>query len=90
MDAIAEAIEKAGGPSKVAALLGSSAQAVCFWRDGNRRFPVEHGARLSEASGVPRWRLRPLDWHVIWPELVGTDGAPPIPADQPQEARDAA
>lgn len=26
-----------------------------------------------------RWDLRPNDWHLIWPELIGADGAPPIP-----------
>jgi hypothetical protein len=25
-----------------------------------------------------RWHLRPEDWHRIWPELVGAEGAPPI------------
>lgn len=89
MDAIAEAIEKAGGPSKVAALLDSSVQAVCFWRDGKRRFPVEYCALLAEASGVPRWRMRPDDWHRVWPELIGTEGSPPVLAEQ-QEVRDAA
>lgn len=23
-----------------------------------------------------RWHLRPKDWHLIWPELIGTEGAP--------------
>lgn len=23
-----------------------------------------------------RWDLRPRDWHLIWPELIGTPGAP--------------
>jgi DNA-binding transcriptional regulator YdaS (Cro superfamily) len=31
------------------------------------------------AVGVRRWDLRPDDWHRIWPELIGADGAPPIP-----------
>lgn len=22
------------------------------------------------------WDLRPNDWHVIWPELIGTEGSP--------------
>jgi DNA-binding transcriptional regulator YdaS (Cro superfamily) len=26
-----------------------------------------------------RWNLRPRDWHLIWPELIGIDGAPPLP-----------
>jgi DNA-binding transcriptional regulator YdaS (Cro superfamily) len=25
---------------------------------------------------VREWDLRPDDWHLIWTELVGTDGAP--------------
>lgn len=25
---------------------------------------------------VPEWDLRPSDWHRIWPELVGAEGAP--------------
>lgn len=42
--------------------------------------------RLS-AGRVRRWQVR-RDWHLIWPELIGTDGAPGVP---PQlEARDAA
>lgn len=30
---------------------------------------------------VRRWDLRPDDWHLIWPELIGTEGAPPIPQE---------
>jgi DNA-binding transcriptional regulator YdaS (Cro superfamily) len=78
MSAIKTAIEKVGGPSKAAGLLGCSVQAACFYRDGKRSFPVEFCARLSAASGVPRWDMRPVDWHVIWPELVGTEGAPAL------------
>lgn len=29
---------------------------------------------------VRRWDLRPDDWHRIWPELIGADGAPPVEA----------
>jgi DNA-binding transcriptional regulator YdaS (Cro superfamily) len=25
-----------------------------------------------------RWDLRPNDWHLIWPELIDAEGAPPI------------
>lgn len=28
---------------------------------------------------VRRWDLRPKDWHRIWPELIGVEGAPAIP-----------
>jgi DNA-binding transcriptional regulator YdaS (Cro superfamily) len=30
----------------------------------------------ASAGAVRRWDLRPADWHDIWPELVGADGAP--------------
>ena len=38
---------------------------------------------IERASGlaVRRWNLRPTDWHRIWPELIGSKGAPPIPAE---------
>lgn len=39
---------------------------------------------------VKRPALRPADWHLIWPELVNTEGAPPVPSNQAQEVRDAA
>jgi hypothetical protein len=26
-----------------------------------------------------RWHLRPKDWDLIWPELIGTEGAPDAP-----------
>lgn len=42
--------------------------------------------RLS-AGEVRRWELRPDDWHRIWPELIGAEGAPALPTE---EARDAA
>ena len=40
---------------------------------------------IEKATGcaVMRWELRAADWHLIWPELIGTDGAP----DAPQEAQ---
>jgi DNA-binding transcriptional regulator YdaS (Cro superfamily) len=28
-----------------------------------------------------RWDLRPKDWHRIWPELIGLDGAPEVPQE---------
>jgi DNA-binding transcriptional regulator YdaS (Cro superfamily) len=31
-------------------------------------------------KGVCRWNLRPDDWHQIWPELIGAEGAPEIEA----------
>ncbi len=39
---------------------------------------------------VRRWDLRPDDWHRIWPELIGAEGAPGLPAAEAAEVRDAA
>ena len=33
---------------------------------------IEH----NSAGRVRRWHLRPADWHRIWPELIGAQGAP--------------
>ena len=88
MSPIAKAIAAAGGPARVASLLGCSVQAICFYWDEKRSFPVEHGAVLERASGVMRWHLWPEDWHRIWPELIGAEGAPAVPAAA--ETRDAA
>lgn len=50
---------------------------------------IQLAVDLERATGlaVRRWELRPDDWHRIWPELIGTEGAPDVPAE---EARDAA
>lgn len=38
---------------------------------------------IERATGgaVCRWDLRPADWYEIWPDLVGTEGAPAVPAE---------
>lgn len=35
---------------------------------------------------VRRWDLRPADWHLIWPELIGAEGAPEIQAVEAKAA----
>lgn len=87
MTPLQRAIKEAGGPARVAELIGCSVQAACFYRDGKRTFPVEHGAAIEAASGVKRWEIWPDAWHRIWPELVGAEGAPALPTE---EVRDAA
>lgn len=39
---------------------------------------------VATDRAVRRWDLRPNDWHRIWPELIGAEGAPPI--DEPEKA----
>lgn len=60
--------------------------------NGVRPAPAERCADIERATAqaVMRWDLRPDDWHRIWPELIGAEGAPPVPETPPLEARDAA
>ena len=53
--ALQEAIDKAGGAARVAAVIGISRPAVSQWK----RCPAERVIELSRLSGVPRSRLRP-------------------------------
>lgn len=48
---------------------------------GRKAMKAEEAVRVErESEGrLRRWHLRPNDWHAIWPELVGSDGAPQVP-----------
>ncbi|MBC2768579.1 transcriptional regulator [Pusillimonas minor] len=72
MNAINKAIEIAGSASALAREIGVSTQAICFYRDGKRRLPVEKCSAIERATkgAVTRQELRPDDWAQIWPELV--------------------
>lgn len=78
---VAHACEKVGGQAELARRLGITAPAVQQWRTGERPVPVQHCAAIERATegAVRRWDLRPTDWWLIWPELVGTPGAPEAP-----------
>lgn len=78
---IDEAIEVCGGMSALARAIGVTPPAVHEWRGGRRPVPVERCVQIERATNgaVRRWTLRPTDWHRIWPELIGTEGAPPAP-----------
>ena len=56
--------------------------AVSQWKLIDRKVPVEHCVRIEQLTlgAVTRKDLRPDDWHLIWPELIGTEGAPSIEA----------
>ncbi|MCL2656846.1 MAG: helix-turn-helix domain-containing protein [Betaproteobacteria bacterium] len=81
MKTIVNAIALLGGPSKAAATLNVTIQAVCFWRDGKRRLPAERCPAIERATGgaVTCEELRP---DVDWAYLRGT--APS--AEPPKEA----
>lgn len=39
-------------------------------------------AEVHSGGAVTRIDLRPSDWHRIWPELIGTPGAPPVLSEE--------
>ena len=75
----------------IAAALGVHPVMVSQWASGTKNVPAERASELERATqgAVRRRDLRPADWHRIWPELIGTEGAPDVPAEQ-QEVGDAA
>ena len=48
---------------------------------GRKAMSAAEAVRVEIESGraLMRWHLRPADWHLIWPEFIGTDGAPAVP-----------
>lgn len=54
------------------------ASLLSAWASGVRAVPIERCIPIELATGgaVTRRDLRPDDWHLIWPELVDSDGAP--------------
>lgn len=64
---------------------------VSQWSSGLKPVPVVRCPAIEQATSraVMRWDLRPDDWWRIWPELVGAEGAPAVPAST-EDARDAA
>ena len=75
-------IDLLGGTAAVAKRTGVRPASVSEWRvagiPDSRR--IELGAAIEMVGGARRWEQRPDDWHRIWPELIGTDGAPDVPA----------
>jgi DNA-binding transcriptional regulator YdaS (Cro superfamily) len=78
MDALTRAIEIAGGVGALAEKINVKQPVVSNWRARGGRVPADHCSAVELATGgaVKRWHLRPDDWHRIWPELIGVDGAP--------------
>jgi DNA-binding transcriptional regulator YdaS (Cro superfamily) len=82
MEALDEAISAARSQAALAAECGVVQGAVANWK-ARGRVPPEYCAVIHRVYGVPRWRFYPDDWHRIWPELIGAEGAPPVPAPPP-------
>lgn len=77
-------------PAALAKRIGVSNDQLRQWRFayGNRRPSPSKCVDIEVASqmSVRRWDLRPDDWHRIWPELIGTEGAPSVPAESGEAA----
>lgn len=96
LNTVQQALQRAlalhgGSPTAFAEAIGQGVrrQNLAYWlRCGV--VPTQYCAAIERATNgaVRRWDLRPDDWHLIWPELVGTEGAPAVP--EAQEVADAA
>ena len=77
-----------GRQTEVAAAIGCQPQLVWQWAAGVRPVPLDRCVAIERATdgAVRRWDLRPDDWHQIWPELVGAEGAPDVPATETHDA----
>lgn len=70
-----------GTAAGLARELNVSPVTVAQWASGlktphaSRAFAIE----LATGGAVKRWDLRPNDWHLIWPQLIGQEGAPAVP-----------
>jgi DNA-binding transcriptional regulator YdaS (Cro superfamily) len=55
------------------------------WQHGyaNRIPGPENCVSMEQVTegAIKRWDLRPADWHLIWPELIGAEGSPAIPVE---------
>jgi DNA-binding transcriptional regulator YdaS (Cro superfamily) len=77
-----------GLTAEIAKALGIAPAYLSQMANGTRPVPAAVAPALERELSfeVRRWDLRPKDWHLIWPELIGADGAPePAPAEQPAQ-----
>jgi len=71
--------------AQLTAAIGAKSDAqIRQWQHsyGDRVPSPENCTAIEQATGrrVMRWHLRPKDWHRIWPELIGAEGAPIVGA----------
>lgn len=79
MNAIQEAIAQFPSVSAFARALGVTPQAVCFWRDGDRKVPAEKCPTIERLTGVPCERLSPeTDWAYIRAQAPAESAQPAI------------
>ncbi len=66
--------------SELAQELGVSKGALSQWKLPGRGVPHLKCVAIEKLTGgrMRRWRMRPHDWNLMWPELVGAEGAPEV------------
>ncbi len=76
-----------GEAARIAREIGVHPVMVSQWA-GGKEIPVARCAPLERAIDGPvkRWDMRPIDWWVHWPELIGTEGAPDVPREEAAHA----
>lgn len=64
--------------ARLAAVVGINEQYLYQCLTGRAQMDAKEAARIEKATDLAlrRWDLRTKDWHEVWPELVGTEGAP--------------
>lgn len=74
--------------ARIAEALGLSEPYLYQCMTGRKSMRAEDAVRLEQDSKgeVMRWEVRIHDWHRIWPELIGIEGAPTPPAEEPVKA----
>ena len=78
--ALDRAIQHCGGVTKLAVALELGQSVISNWRARDSVIDAIYCTAIDvlPASPVRRWDLRPADWHLIWPELIGMAGAPEL------------
>ena len=87
-DLVTIACDECGSQANLARAIDVNPTMINQMVKGLRPVPIGHGAAIETASKgkVKRWDLFPNDWHRIWPELIGIEGAPEVPATEEKVA----
>jgi DNA-binding transcriptional regulator YdaS (Cro superfamily) len=66
----------------MAALAGINEQYLYQCLTKRRDMDATVAVKVEQVTGqrIRRWQLR-RDWHKTWPELIGVEGAPRVPAE---------
>ena len=79
-----ELIDALKGTARTARLTRVKPSSVSEWREKGvipRDKMVLIAVPLEHCTPYRRWDLLPDSWYLIWPELVGVEGAPAVPQE---------